>query len=200
MTSSDQIVANPVTSISHGRHLADELGETLKLAVPMALTQLGQIAMMTTDLALVGRLGDQAVAAAALASSVFFVSFTFGMGLVSAVSPLAAQAFGARNPRMVRRALRVGLWAALLLALPVIAFPLRGEQILLLLGQAPASAHLAQQYLFGLAWGIAPALWFIAIRGFMGAVNRPAPILWITLVAIPANGLLVYLLIHGACA
>jgi hypothetical protein len=40
----DQIVANPVTSISHGRHLADELGET-RLAVPMALTQLGQIAM-----------------------------------------------------------------------------------------------------------------------------------------------------------
>src|ERR1700704_5269028 len=118
MTSSDQIVANPVTSISHGRHLADELAETLKLAVPMALTQLGQIAMMTTDLALVGRLGDQAVAA---------------------VAPLAAQAFGARNPHRVRRALRVGLWAALLISLPMMAFPLRGENILLLLGQAPAT-------------------------------------------------------------
>src|SRR3954464_15779418 len=91
-----------------------EMGETLKLAVPIALTQLGQIAMMTTDLALIGRLGDQAVAAAALAQTAFFVAFPFGMGLVSAVSPLAAQAFGARNPRMVRRALRVGLWAALL--------------------------------------------------------------------------------------
>src|SRR6478609_7322935 len=198
MTSLDKIERGPVGAATSGNHLTLELTETLRLAVPMALTQLGQIAMMTTDLALVGRLGDQAVAAAALASTVFFVSFTFGMGLVSAVSPLAAQAFGARNPRMVRRALRVGLWEALLIALPVMAFPLRGEQILLLLGQAPASAHLAQQYLFGLAWGIAPALWFIAIRGFMGAVNRPAPILWITLVAIPANGLLVYLLIHGA--
>jgi MATE family multidrug resistance protein len=198
MTSSDQIVANPVTSISHGRHLADELAETLKLAVPMALTQLGQIAMMTTDLALVGRLGDQAVAAAALASTVFFVTFTFGMGLVSAVAPLAAQAFGARNPHRVRRALRVGLWAALLISLPMMAFPLRGENILLLLGQTPATAHLAQQYLFGLAWGILPALWFLAIRSFMGAINRPAPVLWITLVAIPANGVLVYLLIHGA--
>ncbi|MBR1124481.1 MATE family efflux transporter [Bradyrhizobium lablabi] len=181
-----------------GNHVAIELRETLRLALPMALTQLGQIAMMTTDLALVGRLGDQAVAAAALASTVYFVSFTVGMGLVSAVSPLAAQAFGARNPRMVRRALRVGLWAALLISLPMLAFPLRGEQILLALGQAPASVHLAQQYLFGLAWGIAPALWFIAIRGFMGAVNRPEPVLWITLAAIPANGVLVYLLIHGA--
>ena len=142
---------------------------------------------MTTDLALIGRLGDEAVAAAALAHTVFFVSFTFGMGLVSAVAPLAAQAFGARNPRLVRRALRVGLWAALLISLPMMVVPLYGEQILVMLGQAPATARLAQRYLLGLAWGIAPALWFLAIRGFMGAVNRPEPGLWITLAAIPAN-------------
>ena len=178
-------------------HLAVELAETLRLAVPITLTQLGQIAMMTTDLALIGRLGDAAVAAAALAHTVFFVTFTFGMGLVSAVSPLAAQAYGARNPRMVRRALRVGLWVALLISLPMMVFPLCGEQILLLLGQAPETAHLAQRYLFGLAWGMLPALWFLAIRGFMGAVNRPQPGLWITLAAIPANAVLVYLLIHG---
>src|SRR4051812_18306106 len=180
-----------------GRHLAIELAETLKLAVPIALTQLGQIAMMTTDIAMIGRLGSEAVAAAALAHTVLFVSFTFGMGLVSAVAPLAAQAFGARNPRLVRRALRVGLWAALVISLPVIALPLFGEQILLLLGQAPATAHLAQKYLLGLAWGGMPALWFLAIRVSMGAVTRPEPGLWITLAAIPANALLVWLLIHG---
>jgi MATE family multidrug resistance protein len=181
-----------------GHHLAIELAETLKLALPIALTQLGQIAMMTTDLALIGRLGDEAVAAAALANTVFWVSFTFGMGLMSAVAPLAAQAFGARDPRIVRRALRVGLWTALLICLPIMAFSLYGQQILLALGQTPSTAHLAQRYLFGLAWGVAPSLWFLAIRGFMSAVNRPEPILWITLAAIPANGALAYALIHGA--
>ncbi len=201
MTSLDKIETASIepgaAAPAAGHHLALELGETLKLAVPIALTQLGQIAMMTTDIAFIGRLGSEALAAASLAHTVFFVSFTFGMGLVSAVAPLAAQAFGARDPRMVRRSLRVGLWAALLIALPLMALPFRGEQILLALGQAPAAAHLAQQYLFGLAWGIMPALWFIAIRGFMSAVNRPEPILWITLAAIPANALLVYLLLYG---
>src|SRR5471032_1938640 len=201
MTSLDKIERGPIAATGVAEtarhHLALELSETLKLAVPIALTQLGQIAMMTTDLALIGRLGDQSVAAAALAHTVYFISFTFGMGLVSAVAPLAAQAFGARNPRLVRRALRVGLWAALLISLPIMLLPLCGEQVLLMLGQAPATAHLAQQYLLGLAWGIAPALWFLAIRGFMGAVNRPEPGLWITLAAIPANALLVWLLIHG---
>src|SRR6202051_3556824 len=133
MTSLDKIERVPVAAAPPQHHLAIELTETLKLAVPIALTQLGQIAMMTTDLALIGRLGDEAVAAAALAHTVAFISFAFGMGLVSAVAPLAAQAFGARNPHRVRRALRVGLWAALLISLPMLAFRLCGEQILLLL-------------------------------------------------------------------
>ena len=178
--------------------LAVEFADTLKLAAPMALTQLGQIVMMTIDLALIGRLGDDAIAAAALANTVYFVSFTLGLGVVSAVAPLAAQAFGARNPHRVRRSLRVGLWAALLISLPMMSFPLYGEQILRMLGQAEAPTKLAQQYLLGLVWGATPALWLMAIRGFMGALNRPEPVLWITLAAIPANAVLVYLLIHGA--
>lgn len=201
MTSLDKIEAAsiaPASGAVPGRHLALELSETLKLAVPLALTQLGQIAMMTTDIAMIGRLGSEAMAAAALAHTVFFVSFTFGMGLVSAVAPLAAQAFGGRNPHLIRRSLRAGLWAALLISLPMMALSFRGEQILLMLGQAPTSARLAQEYLFGLTWSILPALWFIAIRGFMSAINRPEPILWITLAAIPANALLVYLLLYGA--
>jgi MATE family, multidrug efflux pump len=201
MTSLDKIERGPIAApdfaAGAGHRLSLELTETLKLAVPLALTQLGQIAMMTTDLAFIGRLGDGAVAAAALAHTIFFVSFTVGMGLVSAVSPLAAQAYGARNPHRVRRSLRVGLWAAFLISLPVMALPFWGEQILLALGQSPAAAALAQQYLFGLVWSILPGLWFMAIRGFMSAINRPEPILWITLAAIPANALLVYLLLYG---
>jgi MATE family multidrug resistance protein len=199
MTSSDPIArgsAVPNATASSNR-FADELTETLRLAVPMALTQLGQIAMMTTDLAFIGRLGKEAVAAAALAGTVYFISFTFGMGLVSAVAPLAAQAFGARDPRRIRRSLRVGLWAALLISFPTMLFSFSGEPILLALGQTVTTARLAQHYLSGLVWGVAPALWFMAIRGFMGALNRPEPVLWITLAAIPANALLACLLIYG---
>ncbi len=175
-----------------------EVTETVRLALPMALTQLGQVAMMTTDLALLGRLGDQVMAAVALAHTVLFAAFVIGMGVVSAVAPLAAQAFGAREPRMVRRALRVGLWAATMLGLPLSAAQLYGEEILLALGQKPDSAKLAADYLRSLAWCLVPAWWFIAIRGFMGAVNRPEPGLWITVAAIPANFVLAYALIYGA--
>jgi MATE family multidrug resistance protein len=164
----------------------------------MAATQLGQVAMMTTDLVLLGRLGEDVVAAVALAHIVLFACFMLGTGLVAAVSPLAAQAFGARKPRMVRRALRVGLWAATFIGIPLTIAQLYGFEILTALGQDPTTARLSGRYLDGLAWSMVPAWWFIALRSFMGAVNRPEPGLWITLAAIPANLGLAYVLIHGA--
>jgi MATE family, multidrug efflux pump len=175
-----------------------ETVETVKLAWPMALTQLGQIAMMTTDLALIGRLGDAAIAAVGLAHLILFVGFVLGLGPVSAVAPLASQAFGARQPRMVRRSLRVGLWAAVMIGAPVNVAQLWGEDILLAAGQSSETAGLAARYLAGLTWSMIPAWCFIALRNFMGAVNRPQPALWVTLAAIPVNGLLAYGLIHGA--
>jgi multidrug resistance protein, MATE family len=194
MNGRDSIIAAP----PRASVWRDELIETIKLAGPLALTQLGQIAMMTIDLALIGRLGNTAVAAAALAHGVLFTTFMFGLGLVAAVAPLAAQAFGARQPRMVRRALRVGLWAAVFTGVPLSLVQLHAGDLLIRLGQPPEVAVLAQRYLLGLAWSLTPAWLFIALRSFMSALNRPEPALWITLVAVPANGLLAYMLIYGA--
>lgn len=186
--------AHPASGLSLWR---TELTDTVRLATPIALTQLGQIAMMTTDLMLLGRLGAEVVAAAALAHTVLFAAFTLGMGLVAAVAPLAAQAFGARDPRGVRRALRVGMWASVMAGIPLTALQFWGTEILQALGQTSENAALAGRYLLGLGWCLIPAWIFMAIRGFMGAVNRPEPALWITLVAIPANFVLAWALIYG---
>lgn len=175
-----------------------EIADTLRLAWPMALTQLGQVAMLTTDLMLIGRLGEVPLAAAALGHTVLFAVFVIGMGLTSAVAPLAAQAYGAREPRQVRRALRVGLQLSLFVGLPCSIALLWAETVLIGLGQAPDAAKLAARYLQGMAWCMVPAWMFIAVRGFMGAVKRPEPALWITLVAIPMNGLIAYGLVTGS--
>ncbi|MDA9537103.1 multidrug transporter MatE [Bradyrhizobium sp. CCBAU 21362] len=174
-----------------------ELVEAAKLAFPMMLTQIVQIAMTTTDLALIGHMGAEALAAAALAGRIYLVSFTFGVGFLAPITSFVARAFAADNLTVARRSLLSGLWGAILLSLPIAAFTLNGERLLLVFGQAPNTARLAQQYLFGLVWSLAPALCFQVIRSFLGAVKRPEPALWITLIALPINALLVYLLIYG---
>jgi MATE family multidrug resistance protein len=119
------------------------------------------------------------------------------MGIVSAVAPLAAQAFGACKARMVRRSLRMGLWAAVIMGIPINIAQLWGQDILIATGQTPETSALAGRYLLGLTWSMIPAWGFIAFRNFMGAVNRPEPGLWITLAAIPTNFVLAYALING---
>lgn len=51
-------------------HLAAELREIARLALPMMLTQLARFTMMTTNLVFIGRVGTEALAASALASRV----------------------------------------------------------------------------------------------------------------------------------
>ena len=101
-------------------------------------------------------------------------------------------------PQGVRAALRVGLWASAFAGVPMTFATLYGYEMLVLLGQEQETARLAARYLHGLAWSLAPGWAFIAIRGFMGAVNRPEPALNIMLAAVPVNALLAYGLIHGA--
>lgn len=178
-------------------HLGVEIRQTAKLALPMVIAQLGQIVTMTIDLAIIGRLGSEAIAAAALAGRIYYVIINVGMGLLAALAPVAAQAFGAGNLSVVRRSLRMALCMALILSLPIAVLGLSGEKILLAFGQPPHAAQLAQEYLSGLTWGAAPALLFRAIRNFMTAVNRPEPVCLITLAAIPLDALLVHSLTYG---
>ena len=100
---------------------------------------------------------------------------------------MAAQAFGARDPHRMRRALRTGLWAGLADLAADHAVSFYGERILLALGQAPSDRAPRAAIYLGLVWGVAPALWFMAVRGFMGAVDRPQPALWITLAGDPGQ-------------
>ncbi|WGD56769.1 MATE family efflux transporter [Bradyrhizobium sp. CB1650] len=196
-TKSTSAPQHELTERTAGDYLANELFETAKLALPMALGQLGQIAMMATHLVFIGRIGVEAVAAAGLAGRIYLVVLNVGMGLLAAIAPFAAEAFGAGNLNSVRRSLRMGLFAAFMLSLPIIGIGLCGEKMLIFVGQSAEAARLAQHYLLGLTWGAAPALLFVPIRSCMAAMNRATPILWITLAAIPVNALLVYVLTSG---
>lgn len=177
--------------------LRAELGATVKLALPMALTQLGQTAMLTTDVLLVGRLGADAVAAAALGMNFFFLLFIVGMGIVTATAPLAAQAHGAGDARGVRRVTRMGLWAGFAVGLPSSLVLAAGEPILVAIGQDAKLAALAGAYLSTLLWCSVPALWLIVLRNFVSALHRPRSALWVMLAGIPLNALLVYAFVFG---
>lgn len=80
------------------------LKNLLKLAAPIALAQLFQIAYQFTDAFWVGRLGEKAVAAVAMSMPILFFMISMGIGLAIAGSTLTAQYFGAKNEKMLGQA------------------------------------------------------------------------------------------------
>jgi len=179
---------------------AAEARATLALAWPLVLTNLAQIAIATTDVAILGRLGPGQLAAGALGANLFFAFLVFGMGLAMAATPMLAQAFGRgrRVVREARRTVRQGLWACLALTLPSWAALGQAEAILLALGQEPALAQGAATYLAGFMWGMLPALWFFVLRSFISALERPRAGLVVTLFAILFNAAACWGLAFGA--
>ncbi|SCY25351.1 MATE family efflux transporter [Microvirga guangxiensis] len=166
-----------------------ELQATLSLGWPLVLTNVAQNALMTTDVILMGWLGSSALAAGALGTNLYFAFLIFGIGLMSAVSPLVAEELGRKrhSVREVRRTVRQGFWAAITVAVPIWTVSWNGEFLLLAMGQEPLLAHEAGQYIRALQWSLLPFLLYLVLRSFLAALERPGWPLIVGVLAVPVN-------------
>ncbi|HEX4080949.1 MAG TPA: MATE family efflux transporter [Rhizomicrobium sp.] len=177
----------------------EESRELLKLAAPLVLTQLAQMAIMTTDVVMLGRLGKTALASAALGNTIFFFCWLIGCGPVAAVAPTVAHVLGAKpgDRAGVRNAVRMGFWAMLILSLPLISFLLFTQPILLMLGQRPELAAGAGRFTGALCWGLPFSLGYQVLRNYSTALSRPKASLYVMAISIFFNFAGDYALIFG---
>lgn len=171
----------------------------LHLAAPLIFTQLGQMAVLTSDVIMLGRVGKTALAAAAVGNAVYYFAWLIGGGPVSAVPPMIAHIIGAR-PRDragVRASVRMGLWAVILLAAPLIGLLKFTGPILVALHQPPEIAASAGQYIGILCFGLPFSLGFQVLRNFAAALGHPRASVWVTVMTVVFNVLAGYALIFG---
>lgn len=171
--------------------------DTFKVAWPLSLSYLGQIAIGTTDIIMVGRLGPNQVAAGSLAIAIYLVVFLFCLGMVLPATPLASQARGAKQPRQMRRVVRQGMWVSITMAVPGYCILWFLEDILTLMGQSPALIALSGPYMGLFMWGLLPALGYVALRCFLITLGRPGSAMVIMWSAVALNAFLDYGLIFG---
>jgi multidrug resistance protein, MATE family len=171
----------------------------LKLGLPLAATQLMQMAMMTTDLIMLGRVGPEAIAAAALGNTLFFFAWLMGMGPAAAVSPMIAQILGARpkDRKEIRSVTRMGFLAVGLAGIPLSAMLLATEDILTALGQSPALAQGAALFTRPLSLGLFFSLGFQVLRSHTTALSAPNAPLVVMVLSVFFNALADYALIFG---
>lgn len=176
-----------------------EARATITLAWPLILTNVAQTAMTTTDVLLMGRLGSEALAAGALGANLYFATMMFGLGLTTATAPMIARELGRKghSVRDVRRTVRQGLWAAVVIVVPIWIVLWHAEEILLAMGQRPDLAAQAGHYMHALQWSVLPFYFYLVLRSFISALQRPQWGLVIGVGGVVVNALAAWGLIFG---
>ncbi|MEZ2722193.1 MATE family efflux transporter [Paenalcaligenes hominis] len=179
--------------------LFNELKASLKLGSPIILTNLAQVALLTTNLIFIGRLGKVELAAGSLAASLYQACMIFSLGLVSATIPMLATTLGKdrSNLSAIQQIIRHGFLTAFIICLPFWLLMSQAQHIWLALGQNPETAQLATSYIHSIQWSLLPYLGYIVLRSFFAALEKPLWTLNVALVGIALNALLGWLFIFG---
>jgi multidrug resistance protein, MATE family len=176
-----------MTAIAIKPKVKIEIKEFLRLAIPLASAQVAQSATGFVDTIMMGRLGQETLAAGGLASLTFLALLNTASGVAMGVSPLVAEAFGAGRKTRIEQIGRQGLWLSLLMAIPMTFAIARLDSLMNQLGQDPTTVTLANRYLDIILWGFFPAVGFAMLRGFVSALSQARPVMVIVIAGTSMN-------------
>jgi len=175
----------------------DEVRKTWALSIPIIFGELSQMALHIIDTAMVGALGYKQLAAAALVLAVMNIPFVLGIGMTISVSQLVSMSHGRRDSAKVSHYFYNGFWLCAATAV-VISLGLElGKNILYHLGQDPEVAALAVPFLQIMGWSVIPMLLFMSLKQFTDGLERTRTAMIISLLALPLNVFINWLLIYG---
>jgi multidrug resistance protein, MATE family len=174
-----------------------DIRETLVLAYPIVLSQLGHVLVGIVDTAIVGQIGTIEQAAVALANAFHFLILIFGIGISFGVTPLVAAADGAgntsENTTLLKHTLFVnGLTGILLFLLLFLSSP-----VLYLLDQPLDVVDIAVPFLNVLMLGMIPLCIFSGLKQFAEGLSFTRVAMFISVGANLLNVLLNYLMVFG---
>jgi MATE family multidrug resistance protein len=184
-------------SVPSSHSALTELRALARLSLPIALMQLGLVLMGLVDTAIIGHVSVDALASVAIGRSISFGMTAVGMGIASALDPLASQAIGAGKPERAYQALRAGLEAVALVTIPTILLSFVATLGLAPLGVDPGLVPDVRAYLLGSAPSVLGFLAFFVGKSFLQAHGATRPALVASLVANVVNAVVCSLLVRG---
>lgn len=167
------------------------------MAIPVVLSQIGQVTVSLVDNMMVGHVGTTELAASSFANNIFMIGMFFGMGITYGTTPLVGNAFSKGKLEEVVTWLKNGVFThfAAALGLSVIMFSI--YFFLPFMGQPADVLVLARPYYLLLCFSYIPFLMFFSIKQFFEGIENTKMAMHITLFANGINVLVNYVLIFG---
>ncbi len=181
-----------------------EVGAVVRLAAPVILVQVGMVLMGAVDTMMLGRVSATELAAGALGNALSIAVIWSFIGILLAIDPMAAQAFGAGDHRRIGRVLCRGVAMAGLLSVPATLIVVNlgsileaVASVLPFLAQPEPVMPIATAYFRGLGPGVVAFLLFMCLRQTLQAMSIVWPALVSIAVANVFNAIANWALIFG---
>ncbi|MBK7106549.1 MAG: MATE family efflux transporter [Ignavibacteriae bacterium] len=184
-------------NFSDKNYIKSHIIETIKLAVPVSIGQLGHIMLGVVDSFMVGRIGAEPLAAAALANGLFFLIMVLGIGMSHAITVLVAIAKGENNHKFCGIILRQSLILNVSFSIILTILVLIAANLIDYLNQEKIVADLTKSYLSILAISIFPFMIFQTFRQFVEGLSYTKPPMYIAIAANFINYFGNWILIFG---
>lgn len=175
-----------------------EFAYNLKLSYPVILGMLGHTFVAFADNIMVGQLGTAELAAVSLGNSFVFIAMSLGIGFSTAITPLVAEADGAKDQAAGKSALKHGLVLCTLLGLSLFGLILLAKPLMHHMQQPHEVVELALPYLDLVAFSLVPLIIFQAFKQFSEGLSQTKYPMYATILANVVNITLNYLFIFGS--
>jgi len=172
-------------------------GHILRLAGPLMVNNLAIAGMQFTDTVFAGQLGARDLAAVAVGSAFYIFFYLTGLGLLLALSPIVAHAYGAGQTTRIGSIARQALWLSQMLAFGLLVPMLFVGEVLKWIGIAPDIIAKATGFVHAIAFGFPAILAFLALRFTSEGIGWTRPIMYTALVGLAVNVLGCYVFMYG---
>ncbi len=174
-----------------------EASRTIKLALPIIIGELAQMALHIIDAAMVGAINYKELAAAALVINAMNIPFVLGIGMTISVSQMVSMAHGRRDSQQVSHYLFNGFILCAVTAIIISLALVFGRNVLHNLGPDPDVVELALPFMELMGLSIIPMLLFMTLKQFADGLEYTKTAMAISLLGMPVNVFINWLLIYG---
>lgn len=178
--------------------LSGKWRQFLTVLLPILISQLALFSMTFFDTIMSGHASPIDLAGVAIGSSLWAPVQAGLTGILMAVMPMIAQMVGADNKKQVPFTVMQAMYMAVVIAVAVILLgALVLNPVLNMMGLEPDVRQIAFDYLVALSFGIIPLFLYTVFRCFIDALGHTRVTMVITLISLPINVVMNYVLIFG---
>ncbi len=160
-----------------------EFWQTVKIAVPMCLAFVGNMAMGIVDTLVVGRVSPVELAGVAAGNTVFWAIVVISFGALGGMETLISQAHGANDLQRADRALGQGFWLSVVIMLVALPVLLLMTYFYEYTGAKPEVVAVTKPFLRNIAYSFPFLIAFNVLQRYWQSLEIVMPVTVIVIVA-----------------